>query len=376
MGREECEMGGDGCDDECKCMYGWYFDENESWSSRSVSCHSKCGDEIVVGSEECDMSVGCDNMTCNCSLGWKKNEDVYVDGCVEVCGDGLVVGREECDSTSGCSDIYCVCEQDHPFNKLSGLCSYCGNGIVDENEECDNNDEHCDNGTCKCSRGYLLKEDKKRGGGVMICVKLKNGNDDNDIIIIFVVISLIIIIIIFVVVVVVVLILKKKQTNDDDYIEMDDDVYEVEMGRGKKGRLEISNEVYESGMTIVYKGVVDGKKDVVVKIMKMWGTKLDSSQEREMELMRRLKSDYIVMYYGVSVVEGRLGIVMDAADQEQRRVPVVHERLNRQPDEQKQIGEICGEPHLPQLLPVGGGGLFSGGTLSDAWALAGACFQK
>ena len=64
-------------------------------------------------------------------------------------------------------------------------------------------------------------------------------------------------------------------------------------------------------MTIVYKGVVDGKKDVVVKIMKMWGTKLDSSQEREMELMRRLQSDYIVMYYGVSVVEGRLGIVME-----------------------------------------------------------------
>ena len=34
--------------------------------------------------------------------------------------------------------------------------------------------------------------------------------------------------------------------------------------------------------------------DVVVKIMKMWGTKLDSSQSREMELMRKLQSDYIV----------------------------------------------------------------------------------
>jgi phagosome-associated TMK96 len=61
----------------------------------------------------------------------------------------------------------------------------------------------------------------------------------------------------------------------------------------------------------VYKGIVDGKKDVAVKIMKMWGTKLASSQEKEIELMRRLKSDYIVMYYGTSVIEGRLGIVME-----------------------------------------------------------------
>ena len=51
--------------------------------------------------------------------------------------------------------------------------------------------------------------------------------------------------------------------------------------------------------------------DVVVKIMKMWGTKLDSSQSREMELMRKLHSDYIVEYYGTSVIEGRLGIVME-----------------------------------------------------------------
>ena len=48
-----------------------------------------------------------------------------------------------------------------------------------------------------------------------------------------------------------------------------------------------------------------------MKMMKMWRSKLDSGQEREMELMRRLKSDYIVMYYGTSVVEGRLGIVME-----------------------------------------------------------------
>jgi phagosome-associated TMK96 len=46
-------------------------------------------------------------------------------------------------------------------------------------------------------------------------------------------------------------------------------------------------------------------------MMKMWGSKLDSGQEREMELMRRLSSDYIVEYYGTSVISGRVGIVME-----------------------------------------------------------------
>ena len=111
----------------------------------------------------------------------------------------------------------------------------------------------------------------------MICMKSGKKNDKNDMIVIFVVIPLIIIIIVIVVVIVVVMILKKKRTNDDesggvgDGIEMD--VYEVEMSGRKKGRLVISTTLYESGMTIVYKGIVDGSKDVVVKIMKMWGTK-------------------------------------------------------------------------------------------------------
>ena len=297
---EECEIGGRGCDDSCRCLGGWYG------NNQSVSCVSLCGDGIAVGSEECDMSVGCDNTTCKCSSGWSGHGDGR---CSEVCGDGVVVGREECDSTPGCSDIRCECEQDHPYNNESGLCMYCGNGIVEGSEECDMNDEHCENRTCKCISGYSLSESV----GMMICVKSGKKNDNNDMIVVFVVIPLIIIII--VVVIVVVMILKKKRTNDDesggvgDGIEMD--VYEVEMGGGKKGRLEISSTLYESGMTIVYKGIVDGKKDVVVKIMKMWGTKLDSGQAREMELMRRLKSEYIVEYYGTSVVEGRLGIVME-----------------------------------------------------------------
>ena len=148
----------------------------------------------------------------------------------------------------------------------------------------------------------------------MICMKSGKRNDKNDMIVIFVVIPLIIIIIIVIVVIVIVMILKKRTSDDEsgvggDGIEMD--VYEVEMGKGKGGKLKISTTLYESGMTIVYKGIMDGSKDVVVKIMKMWGTKLDSGQAREMELMRRLKSEYIVEYYGTSVVEGRLGIVME-----------------------------------------------------------------
>ena len=116
---------------------------------------------------------------------------------------------------------------------------------------------------------------------------------------------------IVIVIVVIVIVMKKKKGLSGDYIEMDDDdVYEVEMGK-KRGVLVIRETLYDNATTIVYKGVVDGKKDVVVKMMKMWGSKLDSEQEREMELMRKLKSDYIVEYYGTSVISGRVGIVME-----------------------------------------------------------------
>jgi len=102
---------------------------------------------------------------------------------------------------------------------------------------------------------------------------------------------------------------KKKNGGDDDGIEMS--LYEVEMERGKRGDLVLGETLCDNATTLVYKGVVDGKKDVVVKVMKMWGSKLDSGQAREMELMRRLKSDYVVMYYGTSVISGRVGIVME-----------------------------------------------------------------
>ena len=109
------------------------------------------------------------------------------------------------------------------------------------------------------------------------------------------------------------MILKKNGRNDDE----SEDGGDVEMGiyveteKGRGGKLEMKETLYEAPTTIVYKGIMNNEIDVVVKIMKMWGTKLDSSQSREMELMRKLKSDYIVEYYGTSVIEGRLGIVME-----------------------------------------------------------------
>ena len=104
------------------------------------------------------------------------------------------------------------------------------------------NDEHCENKTCKCVSGYSFENVT----GSSICLKSKK-NDNNDMIVVFVVIPLIVIII-AVLIIVVVLILKKNRTNEDesgggDGIEMD--VYEVEMGGRKKGRLEISSTLYE-----------------------------------------------------------------------------------------------------------------------------------
>ena len=309
VGSEQCEIGGDGCDDECSCGRGWY-------SNMSMNCSSVCGDGIWVSDEECDSSAGCGD-DCNCSVGWKGNGYGI---CKEVCGDGVVVGHEECDSTPGCNSVHCVCENNHPLNNESGLCMICGNGIVEGSEECDMNDIHCNNQTCKCMSGYSLRNvssssgDGDGGRRMMICVELKK---KNDVIVIVVIVVIIIMMIVVVVVILMIYVVGKKKKNDGgwrngDYVEMDDEsLYEVEMERGKRGVLVIGETLYDNATTLVYKGVVDGKKDVVVKVMKMWGSKLDSGQAREMELMRRLKSDYVVMYYGTSVISGRVGIVME-----------------------------------------------------------------
>ena len=308
-GSEECEIGGSGCDencscgDECSCGRGWY-------SNMSMNCSSVCGDGIWVSDEECDSSAGCGD-DCNCSVGWKGNGYGI---CKEVCGDGVVVGREECDSTPGCNSVHCVCENNHPLNNESGLCMICGNGIVEGSEECDMNDIHCNNQTCKCMSGYSLRNVSSGDGGdggrmMMICVELKKKNDVTVIVVIVVIMMMIVVVVVVILMIYVVGKKKKNDGGDDDGIEMS--LYEVEMERGKRGVLVIGETLYDNATTLVYKGVVDGKKDVVVKVMKMWGSKLDSGQAREMELMRRLKSDYVVMYYGTSVISGRVGIVME-----------------------------------------------------------------
>ena len=305
VGSEECEIGGKGCSDECSCGYGWYV-------NMSMNCSSVCGDGKWVSDEECDSSAGCGD-DCHCSVGWKANGYGI---CKEVCGDGLVVGSEECDSTPGCNGVHCVCENNHPLNNKTGLCMMCGNGIVEGDEECDMNEMHCNNQTCKCMSGYSLRNVSSSSGGGdggwrMICVELKK---KNDVIVIVVVVVVGVIIIIIVVVVILMMIVVGKKKNgwrNGDYVEMDDESLYVEMENGKRGVLVIGETLYDNATTLVYRGVVDGKKDVVVKVMKMWGSKLDSGQAREMELMRRLQSDYVVMYYGTSVISGRVGIVME-----------------------------------------------------------------
>ena len=60
-----------------------------------------------------------------------------------------------------------------------------------------------------------------------------------------------------------------KRDVSGDYIEMnDDDMIYVSMENGSKKPLEIVSTLYDNATTIVYRGVVDGKKDVVVKMMK------------------------------------------------------------------------------------------------------------
>ena len=200
-----------------------------------------------------------------------------------------------------------ICFQDHPYNNESEGCSYCGNGYVEGKEECDKNDMHCDNSTCKCVTGYSLEN----VSGMMICVQNKNSNNSG--VIVGVVVGVICFMMICggVVVFIIFFINKKKSEGDDESVNMNDHGLFVETEQGKGGKLEIKQSLYEAPTTIVYKGIMNNEIDVVVKIMKMWGTKLDSSQSREMELMRKLHSDYIVEYYGTSVIEGRLGIVME-----------------------------------------------------------------
>lgn len=49
---EECELGGRGCDDACRCRAGFR-------AAGNVNCEAVCGDGIVVEGEECDGGEGC-----------------------------------------------------------------------------------------------------------------------------------------------------------------------------------------------------------------------------------------------------------------------------------------------------------------------------
>ena len=64
---EECMIGGSGCRG-CKCMRGWH-------TNKSADCYSLCGDGVVAGNEECEKGgQGCDDDNCLCDLGWEERE--------------------------------------------------------------------------------------------------------------------------------------------------------------------------------------------------------------------------------------------------------------------------------------------------------------
>jgi hypothetical protein len=130
--------------------------------------------------------------------------------------------------------------------------------------------------------GYSLMNSSRGGNGWgMICSESKKEKDNVVVIVVCVLIGVIVVIAVVVVIVIVVV---HKRDVSGDYIEMDDDMIYVSMENGSKKPLEIVSTLSDNPTTIVYRGVVDGNKDVVVKVMKMCGSKLEASEEREMEL--------------------------------------------------------------------------------------------
>ena len=297
LGDEECERGGIGCSDNCKCVKGWYSDH-------VTDCHSICGDGNLTSDEECEIGgEGCSD-NCTCERGWRGQGK---ERCKEICGDGMVVGEEECDGTPGCSADACLCVDKHPYNNETKNCSWCGNGILEVLEECEIGWDGCGD-DCLCVKGYEPDTDK------MICVFNGGGGGNNNMGLIIGVVVCGCVVLIIVVVLVVVMVMKFRGSGDDEGenggVEMDS--YDVVVGDGKKvGTLVISKTIYDNPTTIVMVGKMNGKVEVAVKCMKMWGTQLDPKQEREMDIMRKLKSEYVVMFYGTSVVQGRTGLVME-----------------------------------------------------------------
>ena len=64
---EECEVGGLGCSDDCRCAQGYT-------SVEKIDCEPVCGDGVVVEGEECDGVEFC-NESCVCTDGYTPSQN-------------------------------------------------------------------------------------------------------------------------------------------------------------------------------------------------------------------------------------------------------------------------------------------------------------
>ncbi|CAD8082958.1 unnamed protein product [Paramecium sonneborni] len=155
------------CDE---CINGYYL------NTKTNTCFSICGDEIVALNESCDdgnkiSDDGCSDCNYQChkqcttcieglcyqctGIGWEIN--TMTRDCQPVCGDGIVIGKEQCDDANeigedGCFECYFECQK-QCTKCIKGFCEecntkgwqldwnycipICGDNLVVGNEECD-----------------------------------------------------------------------------------------------------------------------------------------------------------------------------------------------------------------------------------------------
>ena len=114
---------------------------------------------------------------------------------------------------------------------------------------------------------------------------------------------------------IILMMMRNKDNDDNDELNGGElktmDGHEVIMSNGRKESFTIDGKIYDDTSSLIFKAVMNGGTDIVVKLMKNWGGKLELSQEREIELMKKLENEYIVKFYGTCFIEGRVGIVME-----------------------------------------------------------------
>ncbi|CAD8085417.1 unnamed protein product [Paramecium sonneborni] len=180
------------CDINCKicnegiceeCQNGYYL------NTKTNSCFSICGDEIIALNESCDdgnkiSHDGCSDCNYQChkqcttcvqglcyqciGIGWEIN--ITTKDCQPVCGDALVMGNEQCDDANeigedGCYECYFECQK-QCTKCIKGFCEecntegwqldwnycipICGDNLVVGKEECDDGNNIPYDGCFQC----------------------------------------------------------------------------------------------------------------------------------------------------------------------------------------------------------------------------------